>query len=94
MYTLSHSNINKGYNTNRETPTKSTYPTLLYTIHTPSTPWVQSKVYSISGIFEIRWEIIKDESDVHTGDNLQILISSGLDHVKSCQAVTAGDTRA
>ena len=56
MYTVSHSNINKGYNTNRETPppTKSTYPTP--TIHYTHTfhPQVQSKVYSISGIFEIR----------------------------------------
>lgn len=45
-------------------PTKSTYPTP--TIHYTHTfhPQVQSKVYSISGIFEIRWEIIKDESDV------------------------------
>ena len=39
MYTLSHSNINKSYTTNRENPLpKSTYsPPPLYTIHTPST---------------------------------------------------------
>lgn len=79
----------------RDPPPHQIYiPHPYYTLYTHLPP-----TGSIKSLLHIRhlWNSVRNyQGWIRCGlfrDNLQILISSGLDHVKSYQAVTAGDTR-